>query len=84
LSGHEEDVADIPLSPLPRPDRRLLFDPAERRQAQSDLSAELARIAIRFGPLDERLGAMGEGILHRLALREVTDFSWWAHARLAN
>ena len=82
LPGREADAGDFQLSPLPRADRRLPFDPAEWRQAQGDLSAELARLAVRFGALDERLGSLGEGIRQRLAIWEVADLSWWTGARI--
>ena len=84
LPGPDPDEDDLPpgASPLPRASRTLLFDPQDWRKAQDTLSDELARLTPVFGDLDVRLRVAGPGARHRLALREVTDLSWWAGDRL--
>lgn len=69
--------------PLPRADRRALFDPAEWRAAQDALSGPLARLALVFGELDARLRGSPQGLRQRLALREAADLSWWTGDRLS-
>jgi hypothetical protein len=69
---------DPVLSPLPRADQRNLFDAAEWRQAQGDLTSDLAALCLRYGALEERLANSPQGQRHRLALREAADLSWWA------
>lgn len=93
-TGQQEDDADLWFLPGPWEDDNLppgaaprhaaspLFDPAPWLAAQAALSAELAEVAVLFGALDERLRAGPEGWRHRLALREVSDLSWWSGDRL--
>lgn len=69
---------DALASPLPRADARKVFDLADWRQAQADLGGALAALCLRYGALEERLANSPQGLLHRLALREAADFSWWA------
>ncbi|MGV8987241.1 MAG: helix-turn-helix domain-containing protein [Cypionkella sp.] len=83
LPQAEDLLLDPTLPPLPGADRRKLFDAAQWRQAQGDLSGELAGLAVRFGALDERLASpQGDGLRQRLALREAADLSWWAGGRI--
>jgi len=77
------DEAAPDLVPLPRADRRPLFDPREWAAAQSALSARLTAVAVQFGALDERLRAAPDGFRHRLALLEVAELSWWAGDRIS-
>lgn len=81
LPGPREDD-DLPPGAAPRNKAPPLFDPALWMAAQADLSAELAEVTALFGALDERLWAGPEGWRHRLALREVSDLSWWSGERL--
>ena len=78
----EEGEVDF-LTPGPRPDQRLLFDPRDWRAAQDELSFELADLAATFGALDERLRAGPTGWGHRLALMEVSDLGWWTGDRIS-
>ncbi|TDK45723.1 helix-turn-helix domain-containing protein [Antarcticimicrobium luteum] len=77
----EEDVP-----PGAAPDRRgqdrALFDPEPWQAAQADLARELAEVAGLFGALDQRLRTAPAGWRQRLALREVSDLSWWTGDRL--
>lgn len=82
LPGEGSDTGPAAL-PIPRAERRALFDAAEWRAAQGALAAELAQAALRFGRLDERLAGMGQGARVRLAIREVTDLGWWTGDRVA-
>lgn len=79
----DEAEPDDFLSPAPRPEQQLLFDPRDWREAQSELSAELADLAVTFGALDERLRAGPKGWGHRLALMEVSDLGWWTGDRIS-
>ncbi len=79
----DEESGDLlPLGPRTDP-QRLLFDPRDWRAAQSELSAELADLAVTFGALDERLRAGPKGWGHRLALMEVSDLGWWTGDRIS-
>jgi hypothetical protein len=69
-------------APLPRADQRPLFDPADWARAQASLSAELAALALRFGILHERLRRLGQGANERLAIRELSELSWWTGERI--
>ena len=79
------DEEDLPpgAAPLPTAPRRALFDMAEWRAAQDRASGALADLAQAFGELDLRLRLGPEGLLHRLALREAADLSWWVGDRIA-
>lgn len=83
LPPEDEAPLDDFLTPGPRADRRLLFDPKEWHAAQSGLSAELADLAVTFGALDERLRAGPDGWTHRLALMDVSDLGWWTGDRIS-
>lgn len=85
LPGPDEDEDDVPpgFAPLPRANRQSLFEVSEWRAAQNALSAELARLTQIFGELDLRLREAGQGQRQRIALREVTDLSWWTGDRLS-
>ena len=65
------------------PDQAPLFDPAPWQEAQALLSVELAEVAALSGALSTRLRNGPEGWMHRLALREVANLSWWAGDRLS-
>ena len=84
LPGPDAEEEDAPpgAPPLPYATRTHLFDLKIWHQAQGDLSGELARLTQIFGELDARLREGPEGLRHRLALREITDLSWWTGDRL--
>lgn len=82
LPPADEDEAHDLLTHGPRPEQSLLFDARDWRAAQSELSAELADLALTFGALDERLRAGPAGWGHRLALMEVSDLGWWTGDRI--
>lgn len=69
------------LAPLPRADRRPLFDPLEWRTAEAALAPDLAALAFDAGRLAERLTAM-PGAAERIALQEAAGISWWAGDRI--
>lgn len=52
------------------------------RKAEARHAARLARVAGRFGALDDRLKRGPEGWLHRLALIEAADLSWFVGDRI--
>jgi len=85
LPGPDSEDEDAPpgAPPLPYASRTHLFDLKIWREAQGDLSGELARLTQIFGELDARVREGPEGLRHRLALREITDLSWWTGDRLA-
>ena len=85
LPGPDSEDEDAPpgAPPLPYASKTHLFDLNIWRQAQGGLSGELARLTQIFGELDARLREGPEGLRHRLALREITDLSWWIGDRLA-
>ena len=81
----EEDPDEGYLSPLPRaPQSELpLVAPGNWEAAQAELSADLARLSMKLGVLDERLRSAPEGWRHRLAMIEASELSWVAGERLA-
>lgn len=79
----EDDPEGGVLPPLPRADRRLLFDIAAWTAAEAAQAVQLARVAALFGALDERLRAAPEGWRQRLALREVFALSWQVGDRVS-
>ncbi len=83
LPGPDPDE-DVPPGavPEPRPQSGTLFDSAPWQAAEAVLARELAEVAGLFGALDQRLRLAPEGWRHRLALREVSDLSWWTGDRL--
>ena len=83
LPGPLEDEPDD-LPPGPRaepPDTAVINDWAE---AEAVHAARLARVAGRFGALDDRLLRGPEGWRHRLALIEAADLSWFAGDRVSS
>ena len=85
LPGPDPDEEDVPpgAAPEPKPARGGLFDPAPWHEAQAALAPELAEVAQLFGALDQRLWLAPEGWRQRLALREVSDLSWWTGDRIS-
>lgn len=71
------------LSPLPRAEDSETVQIAGWRQAQGEQAAHLARVAARFGALDERLRRGPEGWRQRLALLEASGLSWLTGDRVA-
>ncbi|MEO8245245.1 MAG: helix-turn-helix domain-containing protein, partial [bacterium] len=74
-------VPDVPpdpadLYPLPGPDQGRLIKPGDWAAAQAASAPGLARLALLYGVLDERLRAGPAGWRHRLALIEAADLSW--------
>ncbi len=82
MPPEDADHPDDFLPPGPRTDRQVLFDPRDWREAQSELSSELADLTLTFGALDERLRAGPKGWGHRLALMDVSDLGWWTGDRI--
>lgn len=84
LPGPDLEQDDVPpgSAPLPRTNHASLFDIAMWHRAQESLSGELARLTQLFGELDARLRMAPVGHLHRLALLEVVDISWWTGDRV--
>ncbi|SMX49805.1 hypothetical protein [Maliponia aquimaris] len=82
LPGPPEDEPDF-LPPLPRaePDERALV--ADWQAAQASQALRLARVAARFGALDDRLARGPEGWRHRLALLASSEFSWMSGDRVS-
>jgi hypothetical protein len=83
LPADTPDAEDPAAMPLPRADRRHLLDPASWRAAEASLAPDLARVAARFGALDERLRHAAEGQKQRLALIEASEFGWQAGDRVS-
>lgn len=78
-----DDAPDPAEPPLPRADRRALADVGAWRRAEAGRAAALARVAGRFGALDDRLRHGPPGQRQRLALIEAADLSWLAGDRIA-
>jgi hypothetical protein len=76
-----EAAEGSPPAPVPRAARGRI-DPRDWAVAQGALAAELARVALVYGALEERLGAGPPGWRHRLALGQAADLSWWAGDRI--
>lgn len=72
------------LPPLPRADRRPLFDPDAWRAAQAGQTETLADLAYHLGALEARLHAGPNGWRQSLALTEVEGLSWWAGDRISS
>ncbi len=83
LPPDEDEALPDYLPPGTRMQERLLFDPRDWYAGQSELSNELADVAVTFGALDERLRAGPKGWGHRLALMEVSDLGWWTGDRIS-
>ncbi|MFV0334293.1 MAG: hypothetical protein ACK5JR_09525 [Tropicimonas sp.] len=77
----DADPDELPPGPRAEPGEGAVL--AEWRQAEASLAARLARVAGRFGALDERLRRGPEGWRHRLALMEAADLSWFAGHRVS-
>ncbi len=75
LPGPPEDDTDD-LRPGPRADAGEAVLLAEWLNAEAGLAAPLARVAGRFGALNDRLLRGPEGWRHRLALIEAAELSW--------
>lgn len=76
------DEPDPRAAPLPRADRRALVDVGDWQRAEAARAATLARLAARFGALDDRLRRGPAGWRQRLALIEAADLSWLAGDRV--
>lgn len=73
------DEGDLPLFPTPS---ATLIDATAWRQAEAQLSTEMAELAFDAGRLAERVQRGGAGALHRLALEEAASLSWWTGDRI--
>lgn len=78
-----EDHSPLDEIPLPRANHPVLMDMRDWAAAQADLAADLARVAMLFGALDQRLRAAPLGWRHRLALMEAAELSWWVGDRIS-
>lgn len=79
------DTVEFPdprKAPLPRADRRKLVEIGKWQRAEASRAAVLARLAARFGALDDRLRRGPAGWRQRLALIEAADLSWLAGDRV--
>ncbi len=77
-----EDTADDATQPGPRANPAPLFSIQDWRQAEANLSGDLAALCFDFGRLQERLHSLGKGALHRLVLQEVAGLGWWLGERI--
>ncbi|SCZ71990.1 HTH DNA binding domain-containing protein [Epibacterium ulvae] len=77
-----EEGADT-LPPGPRAEQPLAQNSAAWAQAEAGQAAHLARVAGRFGALDDRLQRGPNGWRHRLALMEVAELSWYVGPRIS-
>jgi hypothetical protein len=78
----EEEPDDLPPGPRAEPpDTAVIEDWAK---AEGIHAARLARVAGRLGALDDRLLRGPEGWLHRLALIEAAELSWFAGDRVSS
>lgn len=75
LPGPPEDEPAY-LLPLPRSEPGESAAVAAWAAAQAALSLQLARVAVRFGALDDRLRRGPEGWRHRLALAAAAELGW--------
>lgn len=82
LPGPFEDERDL-LAPLPRGEPREHDQIEAWEQAQGVQALHLARVAARFGALDQRLRLAPKGWRHRLALMEASNLSWLAGDRVS-
>ncbi len=72
LPGPPEDTAPTDM-PLPKADRRLVFDPRDWLRAESQQGRGLARAAAAFARLDARADM---GFVRRLAYMEASSLLW--------
>lgn len=79
----EEDLVE---DDIPRLDRAYLtkpmFDSRDWVDAQHQLSVDLAAAAHVYGRLVERLSLLPQGMIHRIALQEVSELGWWTGGRI--
>lgn len=75
-------VLDPSVPPGPVADHRPLLRPEEWARAEAGQAGQLARAALVFGALEERVRHR-PGLAHRLALSEVADQSWHLGPRIA-
>lgn len=80
----ENDDGDAgPVGALPRaPHEKALIDGAPWRAAEAALAPDLAALAFDQGRLAERVAAMGQGAVQRLAQSEAASLSWWTGDRI--
>lgn len=76
----EEGLNELP--PGPRAELREIEVLKDWLRAEASHAAQLARVAGRFGALDDRLRRGPEGWRHRLALIEAADLSWFSGDRI--
>ena len=82
VSGPLEDAPGRLVSlPHGEPDEHAQLKSWE--QAQGAQALHLARVAARFGALDQRLRLAPQGWRHRLALMEASNLSWLAGDRVS-
>lgn len=77
---HEQDY----LSPGPRAEPRETAVLDDWQRAEAGNAARLARVAGRFGALDDRLKRGPDGWRHRLAMIEAADLSWFVGDRISH
>ena len=83
------DEGDLWFLPPPAPDDAgeagggAPGDAAAWAAAQAEHAGALARVALQFGALDERLRGAPAGLRQRLALMEAAELSWHAGDRVA-
>jgi hypothetical protein len=77
----EDEPVYLPPGPRAEPRETAVLDDWQRAEAGS--AARLARVAGRFGALDDRLKRGPEGWRHRLALMEAADLSWFVGDRIS-
>ncbi|NCT12526.1 MAG: hypothetical protein GW767_07230 [Rhodobacterales bacterium] len=82
LPGPMEDEPNY-LPPGPKAETRETVVLDDWRIAEAGNAARLARVAGRFGALDDRLKRGPEGWRHRLALIEAADLSWFVGDRIS-
>ncbi len=83
LPGPMEDEPDyLPPGPRTEPRETVVLDDWQRAEAGN--AARLARVAGRFGALDDRLKRGPDGWRHRLALMEASDLSWFVGDRISH
>jgi hypothetical protein len=81
LPGPMEEEPDyLPSGPRAEPRETAVL--SDWRKAEAGNAARLARVAGRFGALDDRLKRGPEGWRHRLALIEAADLSWFVGDRI--
>lgn len=81
----EENEAELDrfAAPLPIAAHKSLFDLAAWQAAEAELAKDLAELAHDLGRLTERVHAMGQGAVTRLAQDEAAGMSWWTGDRIS-